>query len=80
MEKLLPLLWYCNTHISIELPDKTGEIVVLEIPRQYDSSKLHRVPNHEALPCVSPRDNLVQRLIIHEIMSFREKWRYWILL
>lgn len=70
------LLHDCNTHISVKLPDKTGEVVVLEIARKNDPSKLHRVPDDEALSRSPPRNDGVQRSIVHQIESLGQKWRH----
>jgi len=58
-------------HISIELSDKTGEIVVLEIPRENKPGELLGVPHHETLPNGTPRNYWVQHPIIHQIICFR---------
>lgn len=67
-----------NTHISIKLPDKTREIVVLEIARQNQPGKLQRVPHHEALSGRTPRDDGIKRRVVHEIKSLGQKRRNWV--
>lgn len=40
---------YNNHTVSTELPDKAGEVVVLELPGQHFSGELKGLPDHETV-------------------------------
>lgn len=63
------------THISIELSDEAGEIVVLEILGQKLFRELRHVPNNEAIVPAAPRHHVVRQWIVNHIVSFAQKRR-----
>jgi hypothetical protein len=62
--------------IGVELPDKAGEIVVLEVIGQQVSSELRRSPYHESGVVFSPRDNVISGGIVHQLISLGQKGRW----
>lgn len=60
-----------EAYICIELANKAGEIIVLEMLRKQLSSKLSGVPNHETVIRIAPRDNLVRGRVINHVICFR---------
>lgn len=63
------------THISIQLSDEAGEIVVLEVLRQEIPSKQWDVPNHEAVVTATPRHHRVRGWIVHHVVRFAQERR-----
>lgn len=62
-------------HISIELPDKAGEIVMLEVLRQKQYRELRHVPDNKALVPAAPRHHLVGQWIVNHIVCLAQKGR-----
>ena len=67
--------WIIHTYISVELPDKAGEVVVLEVLWQKLFSELRHVPDNEAVVPATPRHNLVGQWIINHIVGLAQKRR-----
>lgn len=44
-----------NTYVSIQLPDKAGEVAVLEVFRQKICLKLGDIPDHKTVIAATPR-------------------------
>jgi len=61
------------TYIGVELPDKAGEVVVLEVVRKEVPSKLRRTPNHKGALIFTPRYNVISARIIHQLICLREE-------
>ena len=61
------------TYISIQLPDKAGEIVVLEVIWKQVSRKLGRPPHDEGGVVLPPRHNVISGGVIHEMISLRQE-------
>lgn len=64
-----------STHISVELTNEAGKIIMLEIPRQNHPRELDRIPHHEAVLLSPPRNYPIQRRIVRQIVRLRQKRR-----
>jgi len=62
-----------ETYVGVELPNKAGEVVVLEVVGKQISGELRRSPHHKGGVVLSPRHNVVSGGIIHQIVSLGEK-------
>lgn len=68
-----------NTYISIELPNKTREIIVLEISREKISGERVRIPYNKAAASSAPTNYIISIRIIHHVKGFSKEWRWpWI--
>lgn len=65
-----------STYISIQLPNKAGEIIVLKILGQNISRKLQHVPDDEAVITLTPRHHWIRRQIVHHIIRLAQKRRW----
>ena len=64
-----------QTHISVELADEAGEVVVLEILGQQILGELRGVPHHEAVVLRPPRNDRVRRRIVHHVVRLAQERR-----
>ena len=64
--------WKClnNAYISVELPDKAREIVVLEVSGEKTRCKDLGIPNDETVAPYTPRNNMVCCGIVDEVIGF----------
>ena len=62
------------TDIGVELPDKTGEIVVLEELGQKDYGKGLWIPHNEAVVPRAPGNYMVSGRVINNVVCFCEEW------
>lgn len=65
-----------NTHISIELPDEAGKVIVLEILGQKVPCELGVVPHHEAIVSGTPGHHVIGGWVVHHVVGFVQKRRY----
>ena len=82
MSKNIYIRWKClkkkkeKSYISVELPDKAREIVVLEVSGKKSRGKCLRIPHNKAVVPSTPRNNMVCVRILNEVISFcKERWR-----
>lgn len=61
------------SYISIELPNKAREIIVLEVLGQEIPGELRRIPHDEGVIPGAPRHDRVRRRVIHHIVSLAEE-------
>lgn len=64
-----------EAHVSVQLPDEAGEIVVLKILRQYVSREFGHIPNNKAVVVITPWHHRVGGRVIHHVISLTQKWR-----
>lgn len=64
-----------SSNISIELSNKAGEIVVLEMAREDGPRELQGIPDDEALAGGAPRDDGVQRGVVDELVGLGQEGR-----
>lgn len=62
-----------RSYISIELPNKAREIIVLEVLGQEIPGELRRIPHDEGVIPGAPRHDRVRRRVIHHIVSLAEE-------
>ena len=62
------------TDIGVELPDKTGEIVVLEEFGEKGYGKGLWIPHNEAVVPRAPGDYMVCGRVINDVVCFCEEW------
>ena len=62
-----------SPYIGVQLPDKAGEVVVLEEAWEEAARELIKIPNNEAIHGRAPRDNGVGEGIIHHLIGFGHK-------
>jgi hypothetical protein len=63
------------THICVELADETGEITVLEEPRELRLGEDVRVPYDETVAGVAPGDDGVRRRVLHQVERLGQERR-----
>lgn len=68
-----------KTHISIELTHEAGEIVVLKVGRQNPLREIQRLQNNKTVAGLSPRDEPIRCRIVHHLIRFHHKRRYYII-
>lgn len=62
------------TYISVKLPNKAGEVIVLEVLRKKIPCKIQLVPNNETAATRAPRDSSTCHRIIHHVISLSKEW------
>lgn len=62
-------------YISIQLPDKAGKVVVLEVLGEQIFGELRGIPNNKAVASLTPRNDRIGDGIIHHFIGFGEKGR-----
>nr|GMD02406.1 hypothetical protein Iba_chr05fCG16320 [Ipomoea batatas] len=62
--------------LGVQLSDKTGEVVVLEVFGQNIFSEPRHIPNHETLVALTPRNHCIGRRIIHHGICLTQKRRW----
>lgn len=62
------------TDIGVKLPDKTGEIVVLEESGQKGYGKGLWIPHNEAIVPLAPGNYMVSGRVIDNVVCFCEEW------
>lgn len=65
---------YYGTYIGVELADKAGKIVVLEVIREEVTSKFRRAPYYKSSVIFTPGDDMVSGRVVHELVSFGQEW------
>ena len=69
-----------NTYISVELPNKAWEIVMLEISRKKIPGKDLRIPYNKAVVTYTPRHYTIRAWVVDKVIGFVEKrWRAYIM-
>lgn len=63
------------TYVGVELANKAGEIVVLEVNGEKIPSELHGLPHDEAVPALPPRYHLVGPLVLHHLVRLHQERR-----
>lgn len=63
-----------DTYVSIELPHKAREVIVLEVSRQDTHCKTLWIPDHKAVARPSPGHHLVRAWVIHHIKGLDQEW------
>lgn len=66
-----------KTYVSIELPNKTREVAMLEESREQIPGKLRRLPDDEGGAAFVPRDDDVGVGIIHKHVGLQQEG-WWI--
>lgn len=61
------------THISIELADKAGEVIVLEVGGEERLREGERVDDDEAVVITAPTDDGVCRRVVHHPVSLQHE-------
>lgn len=64
------------TYIGVQLPNETGEVVMLEVFRQKVPCELRWVPHYEAIVVTAPRHDRVGGRVIHHIVSLAQERRW----
>jgi hypothetical protein len=62
-------------HVGVELAHETREVVVLEVLGQEVARELRRPPHDEGRPVVVPRDDVVHRRVVHQLVRLGEERR-----
>ena len=62
-------------YISIQLPDKAGKVVVLEVLGEQVFGEFRGVPNNKAAASLIPRDDQIGDWVIHHFIGFGEERR-----
>lgn len=65
-----------DTYIGVQLPHKTGEVIVLEVLGQQVPGELRRVPNNEAVVSGAPGHNRVGRRVVHHVIRLAQERRW----
>ncbi|KAJ1390899.1 hypothetical protein SESBI_37143 [Sesbania bispinosa] len=64
-----------NAHVSVQLPDEAGEVVVLKMVRQDVSGELRNIPNNKGVVVMTPRHHRVGGRVIHHVVRLaQERW------
>jgi hypothetical protein len=64
-----------GAHVGVELAHEAGEVVVLEVLGQQIARELRRAPHDEGRPVVVPRDDVVHRRVVHQLVRLAEERR-----
>lgn len=72
--KEINVRWW-RAYISVELPNKAWEIVVLEVFREKGNGKCLRIPNNKAVAAPAPRDYVIGIAVFNYVISFCKEWR-----
>ena len=62
-----------KAYIGVELSNKAGEVVVLEIFWKQILCKIRMLPHHKSVPTFTPRYHLVRPLILHQLIRLRQE-------
>lgn len=67
-----------GAYIGVELPDKAGEVVVLEVIGKEVPCKLRGPPDHKGGLIFTPGDNVVCARVINDLVCLgEERSRHW---
>lgn len=74
-EKKILLIWtkIC-TYISIQLPYKAWEIIMLKVSWKNTGGERMGIPHNKTMPPSVPRNNIINGRILHHFKGFGQKW------
>uniref|UniRef100_A0A453LDK8 Uncharacterized protein n=1 Tax=Aegilops tauschii subsp. strangulata TaxID=200361 RepID=A0A453LDK8_AEGTS len=64
-----------RTYVGVELPHEAREVVVLEVLGEQVPGELRRPPHHERRPVLAPRDHVVHRRVLDELVRLGQERR-----
>jgi len=64
-----------DAYIGVELTNEGGEVIVFEVAREQIAGEDGWIPDYEGRSIFVPRDDVINRRVVDDLVSFRQKWR-----